>query len=319
MKSTVIICTHNRCCILRETLESLISQVSGQDNCNIVVVDNASNDGTGVLLAEFEKQYEFFTAVHEPRKGKQWALNRGISCSTGDLLIFADDDVRFGDGWLSSIYDAVAEYPQCRVFGGKIVPYFEDGSVVPDWVCREHPYSTSEGPLGEHDHGDVVKSYYDHGLSTPFGANMFLHRSVFDDYGLVSPVLFGGGKPLPNEDSILGSMVKRNSEEMLYIPSVVVHHVVDSSRLDRTYFRMFYKGAAETCVIATELDGISEKYRIFNVPRWFYVKFGRALLQYILSQVRFERKDIVFSRELQVVFFMKVIAGFWRKRQAGQS
>ena len=55
MKYTVVIVTYNRLELLKECIEAINNQKRQFDN--VVIVDNASTDGTKDYLQEYEKKY----------------------------------------------------------------------------------------------------------------------------------------------------------------------------------------------------------------------------------------------------------------------
>ena len=67
-------------------------------------------------------------ARYEPHPGPlglNVARNTGVERSTGELVVFVDDDVRVRPGWLGALLDAAREHPQVDVFTGPIEPRLE--------------------------------------------------------------------------------------------------------------------------------------------------------------------------------------------------
>ncbi len=86
---SVIIPAYNASAYLAEALESVRAQTIQPDE--IIVVDNASTDGTGELALNLGVRLE-----REHQQGAAHARNRGIAAAKGDLLAFLDAD----DQWL---------------------------------------------------------------------------------------------------------------------------------------------------------------------------------------------------------------------------
>jgi len=131
---SLIITTHNRLKTLRLTIESILR--SNYKNLELIVVDDASNDGTYEYITEHypfvkvvRNQHEFFPS---------FSREKGYRLSKGEYLMFVDDDcilLRDTIGKLvnlmmsdpsigvagPSVY-TLTERPQC--FGGRVVPYF---------------------------------------------------------------------------------------------------------------------------------------------------------------------------------------------------
>ena len=93
MKTSVIVCTRNRAGLLAQALSSVMAQTVG--DFEIVVVDDASTDGTGDVLAAFAGQ-GLRVVRHGERRGYVAAVNGGLAAARGEYVAFLDDD----DLWL---------------------------------------------------------------------------------------------------------------------------------------------------------------------------------------------------------------------------
>ena len=82
-------------------LEALAAIERPQCGVEIVLVDNASTDETPQLMARFAAAHGA-QVLAEPRPGKSHALNTGIDASSGDLIVFLDDDAIPDRDWISS-------------------------------------------------------------------------------------------------------------------------------------------------------------------------------------------------------------------------
>jgi glycosyltransferase involved in cell wall biosynthesis len=84
---SVIIPTFNRSHLLEETLNSVLAQ-SFKD-FEIIVVDDASTDGTQSLLNKYSS---LITIVLDANQGVSYARNRGIEVAKGRYICFLDSD-----------------------------------------------------------------------------------------------------------------------------------------------------------------------------------------------------------------------------------
>jgi O-antigen biosynthesis protein len=88
---SLIVATHERVAALQETLPSLLA-VAGVEE--LVFVDDGSTDGTADLLRAIPDAR--VRVVLQPRRlGLLAARNRGLVESTGEWIVFGEDDVRF--------------------------------------------------------------------------------------------------------------------------------------------------------------------------------------------------------------------------------
>src|ERR1700733_13627153 len=102
MDISIIICTYNRAGMLRDSLASfLLVQRPIDVQCEVIIVDNNSNDDTPAVSEEFcRRNPELFRYLHEPMQGLSFARNAGIRSSGAGLIAFVDDDIYFGERWL---------------------------------------------------------------------------------------------------------------------------------------------------------------------------------------------------------------------------
>lgn len=118
MQWSVIICCHNSATRIRQTLWHLAQSIADPKQFELIIVDNASSDETGVLAQSILSETPLsFKIVHEARPGLVNARRAGVLSSSAALIAFVDDD-----NWMLPEYFAVAEgvfskNPDIAVFG----------------------------------------------------------------------------------------------------------------------------------------------------------------------------------------------------------
>src|SRR5262245_52827840 len=131
---SVLVATRNRASQLERMLSSLDKLTLEGLSCELIVIDNGSEDETKSILKRERTRFRL-VALYEETAGKSRALNRGLGVAEGDLFVFTDDDVTASPVWLRSLYEACGKYASAPVFCGPIVPRFPPGT--PDWM-RNH-------------------------------------------------------------------------------------------------------------------------------------------------------------------------------------
>ena len=122
---SIIICTCNRSDDLRQTLDAIgrLTIPNGYQ-CDLTVVDNASADGTADMIKSFTLGNMPLRYLLEPRRGKGYAYNAGIAATSGDILLFTDDDVRPPDDWLLGMCGPILSGDADAVAGGlRLAPH----------------------------------------------------------------------------------------------------------------------------------------------------------------------------------------------------
>jgi len=130
---TVAICTRNRAGLLERTLDHLRKvEIPAGCTWELIVVDNGSSDATARVLAAVSDLP--LRVLQESRDGKSHAANRATQAARGKLIVWTDDDVRPGPGWVTAYLGAAARHPKAAFFGGPVRPWFE--RPPPPWLAR---------------------------------------------------------------------------------------------------------------------------------------------------------------------------------------
>jgi glycosyltransferase involved in cell wall biosynthesis len=113
---SVVITCHNQHEFIRDAVESVLSQ--GQASKEVIVVDDASEDGSLEVLKRYEASVELISL--STNCGAIEARNRGAAVAKGDYLIFLDGDDLFTP-WALDIYeDLITErHPTTIVSGAR--------------------------------------------------------------------------------------------------------------------------------------------------------------------------------------------------------
>ena len=128
--------THNGSETLPRVFEAYTRLDPPAGGWKLVLIDNASDDDSAAIAARFTDRLPL-RVVHEPRRGKNHALNRGLAELEGDLAVFSDDDTLPAPDWLVRLRGAGDAHPECDVFGGRILAAWD---VEPeDWIREVVP------------------------------------------------------------------------------------------------------------------------------------------------------------------------------------
>ena len=120
MKLSFVIPAYNEESYLGRCLESIIREIesSGRD-AEIIVVNNASTDGTRAVAAS----YPPVTVVDEPRKGIVKAREAGYLAAKGDLIANIDADNMLPEGWLERVFREFSKSEKLAALSGPLIYY----------------------------------------------------------------------------------------------------------------------------------------------------------------------------------------------------
>lgn len=106
VRISIITVTFNRAHVLRDTIQSVLSQ--NYKNYEYIIVDGASDDGTVELLKEYEPMFEGrMRWISEKDHGLYDAINKGIRMATGDVVGIINSDDFFHRTDVFNIVSAV--------------------------------------------------------------------------------------------------------------------------------------------------------------------------------------------------------------------
>jgi GT2 family glycosyltransferase len=204
---SVVVASRNRA----QLLPGLLAALAGQSNvvaCQLVVVDDASEDDTPAVLPGLAARYPSLAVHRLPQHaGPAVARNVGWRASTGDVIVFTDDDCLPDPGWLSGLMRAHAA--GADVAQGRTVPEVErpaDRGTFGHWVeVAEftHRYETCNISYRR----DVLERL--HGFDESFGTTP-------------------GGPPY-GEDTDLGWRAAKAGADCRFVADAIVRHRVSAS------------------------------------------------------------------------------------------
>jgi len=106
----------------RDTIEEIIKRVlTVPMRTELVVVDDASTDGTGEILTGLQARHGF-TLVRQPRnQGKGAALRRGFEAVTGDIIVIQDADLEYSPEEFPHLVELICKGRADVVFGSRFL------------------------------------------------------------------------------------------------------------------------------------------------------------------------------------------------------
>jgi glycosyltransferase involved in cell wall biosynthesis len=243
---SILVCTYNRAGELRRTLTKL-GELTIPDGIrwDILVVDNGSKDDTKAVVAGFEGRLPIRYAL-EPRPGKSYALNTGLSLCTAPMIMMTDDDVDVEPTWMVELHRAALAHPEADFFGGKIVPRWEEPP--PEWMAR-HSGDMLVGLTVNFTLGDE-EAILNSGGNTFLGANSAYRKKTLDEMGGYREDLGPHGAVMGfHEESEYIARLLAAGYTGLYLPQMLVHHRNPPQRTTQRYLLRWLVGCGKSDVL----------------------------------------------------------------------
>lgn len=117
---SVIMPTYNRSAYLRRSIPSFIQQT--YQNCELIVVDDGSNDNTYGVLNEYMNGHDNIRFLRHSNRKLSLSKNAGIKAATGKYIAFLDSDDEYKPDYLEKRVQFMETNPSIDLIqGGAIV------------------------------------------------------------------------------------------------------------------------------------------------------------------------------------------------------
>ncbi|MCK4548632.1 MAG: glycosyltransferase [Candidatus Krumholzibacteria bacterium] len=230
MDLSIVIVTHNSLSPVEKCLRSLEEHPPGGEY-EIIVVDNASSDGTRALISE---SFPFVRLIaNDDNRGYSKGVNQAFLASSGSYFLILNPDIVVRKDSIDALVRFMEENPEAGIAGSKLV--FPDGSAQDS--CRSF-YTIRALFLRRTFFGKLfpraralrehLMSDYDHTKARQvdwiIGACMIVRREAVAEVGLMDERFF-----LYFEDTDWCYRMKQHGRQVWYVPDSVMVHLYERS------------------------------------------------------------------------------------------
>lgn len=120
-KISIIVPVYNEEKTLRQILEKLKATDFSPLEKEIIIVNDASSDGTAAILAELVKTENYKIITHEKNAGKGAAIRTGFKSATGDLVTIQDADLEYDPAELAKLTKPILDGQADVVYGSRML------------------------------------------------------------------------------------------------------------------------------------------------------------------------------------------------------
>ena len=239
---SIIICTHNRAKLLKRALKALVKQTIGQDCFELVIVDDGSRDETAHVCKDMHADFKNFIYIN---KGKHRSIgnvrNTGIKASSGQYIIFLDDDCISREDWAQKMIDGLKRFP---IVAGAVTSPSRDLLMLCHNIGQFHSVwpGRAAGPI-----------------TFPAGANMAFRRSILKELGGFNTDC------IIAEDMELALRAQERGYQIIFSPEAIVIHDPKRTEL-KTAFKYSFKHAGVTVLLRNRFRHLLKTPIIFRSP-----------------------------------------------------
>lgn len=121
MKLSIVIPVYNEERTVAEVIKEVSSVVIPEVTKEIIVVNDASSDGTKEILQKLTKSYKDLVVVtHDKNKGKGAAVRTGFAKATGDYIVIQDADLEYDPEYFKSLLKPIVSGKTQVVYGTRL-------------------------------------------------------------------------------------------------------------------------------------------------------------------------------------------------------
>ena len=224
---SIIIVSYNTKELLKECVESIVSNIAKPLSYEIIVVDNNSTDGTKEWLSKNKREKDakhssFKIIFNEQNVGFAKAVNQGIKESKGEYILLLNSDIKVLPGAIKGLISFAQRRKDVGVAAPKLL---NKNGKTSQASCYKLP--TIRGAINEYWFGKKgsYEKYLPRGgnpvkVEAVIGAAMLLPKTVIDVVGLFNEKYF-----MYFEDLDYCRRVNKNGLAVYYLPQIrMIHH-----------------------------------------------------------------------------------------------
>ena len=118
---SVIIPCRNEINYIGETITSLLEQTKINGECEIIVVDGMSDDGTRGILDEYSRTNARINVIENVKITTPYALNLGIAYARGQFICIIGAHSKFATDYFANCIELLSKNPDVSCVGGPII------------------------------------------------------------------------------------------------------------------------------------------------------------------------------------------------------
>lgn len=117
MKLSIIIPVFNESKTIGEILEKVLAAKSLHMDKEIIVVNDASNDGTDKILEKYHDKIKYLK--NDVNRGKGFSIRRGIEAANGNVILIQDADLEYDPQEYDLLLKPICEAKAKVVYGSR--------------------------------------------------------------------------------------------------------------------------------------------------------------------------------------------------------
>ena len=220
LRASVVVLGYNGLRYMEGCISSVLDQDMPRDEYEVLYVDNASTDGSAAYVCE---KFPDVRAVEFDRNhGFAAGNNLAVPYTSGEWIVFLNQDTVAARSWLRELIEAVDSSPQIMAGHSNIIhPWYPDFAGVESRAEARHAYTPDLMRWGYCRYRDLGPAGGPVDVLILSGAALALRRTVLPEIGYVfDDEFFAYG-----EDWDLGLRIRSLGHRCVLAPRSTVYHL----------------------------------------------------------------------------------------------
>ena len=229
---------------------ALIDSIPFNDNMEVIVVDNASQEDEATVIQQ--KYVQVKVIQSNINLGFAGGNNIGIKAAHGKYIFLINNDTVFKDFNVQSLIKRIESSPKIGAVCPKILFAWDNTPIQFAGYTPLSEITIRNQAIG---FGEEDRGQYNTPHSTPYahGAAMMLKREVIDKVGLMPECYF-----LYYEELDWSMMITRAGYEIWYEPACTIYHKESQATGQNSPLRTYYITRNRLLLVKRNWNGISK-------------------------------------------------------------
>lgn len=267
MKLSIIIVNYNVTRLLRNCLLS-IQKYTERENCEVIVIDNASPDTSWQDLIPNFPAVHFISSEHN--EGFAVANNKAVKTAAGEYVLLLNPDTELEGFYMKELLDFADSKTDFGCLGVRM--HDAEGNFLPESKRSVPDMFNSFEKLFTNFKRSNTKSYYRSDIDenavaeteVVTGAFLLMKKEMYEEVGGLDETYFMYGEDI----DLCYTLLKKDRKNYYYGAVSILHHKGESTVKDEVYLERFY-GAMQIF--------IDKYYRESKPLQYSFLKAGLKL------------------------------------------